>query len=166
MFASYPYWKTNLIREYQIIFENPARKPTSARDLHSFVQTWIISVSSSSLVLELLTRFDTGHLFNTSSLKSANRFSVGLNPPLRLYVASAMARRLIADSFRVKGIYSPLPPSITRKVLRQFGAVVTGVIGCVANEASRKSPIDQTRSVIPRTIAGVLRKLSCTRQKL
>jgi hypothetical protein len=46
MFASYPYWKTNLIREYQIIFENPARKPTSARDLHSFVQTWDMSVSS------------------------------------------------------------------------------------------------------------------------
>src|ERR1019366_10564404 len=40
MFASYPYWKTNLIREYQIIFKNPPRKPTSARDLHSFVQTW------------------------------------------------------------------------------------------------------------------------------
>src|SRR5450830_1885020 len=49
MFASYPYCKTNLILANQIIFENPGRKPTSARDLHSFVQACDISVPSSSL---------------------------------------------------------------------------------------------------------------------
>ena len=71
-----------------MIFENPARKPTSARDLHSFVQTWDISVSSSSLVLELLTRFDTGHLFNTSSarwlLQSRSLIDTALHPCIEL----------------------------------------------------------------------------------
>jgi hypothetical protein len=40
---------TNLILANQIIFENPGRKPTSARDLHSFVQACDISVPFSSL---------------------------------------------------------------------------------------------------------------------
>ena len=59
------------------------------------------------------------------------------------------------------GSFYSRPPSITRNSLRRSGAVVTGVIGCVANAASINSPIVQGLPAMPSAIAGVaVRRLS------